>query len=196
MLTSLQTTVWGAIKAAKVKSGEPVGVIGIGGLGSLAIQFLKALGHPVVAIDKRSEALQLATEMPLKADIVVDSTSVTACDDITKWTDNEGLVAVIVCTEDVAATEWSLKLLGVHGRCVMLGLPTTPLRFDAFDLVFKELSIIGSLVATVEEAREMMKVVDEFGVRSHVNVISMDQAPDLPALYMDPHLKGRLVVKM
>lgn len=192
----LQTTVWGAIKAAKLKPGEPVGVVGIGGLGSLAIQFLKALGHPVVATDNRSEGLQLAIEMTLKADLVIDSTSTTACDDTTKWADNEGLAAVIVCTDDVAATEWSLKLLGVHGRCVMLGLPTTPLRFDAFDLVFKELSIIGSLVATIEEAREMMKVVADFGIRSHVNVISMDQAPDLPAVYMDPHLKGRLVVKM
>jgi D-arabinose 1-dehydrogenase-like Zn-dependent alcohol dehydrogenase len=78
----------------------------------------------------------------------------------------------------------------------MLGLPTTPLRFDAFDLVFKELKIIGSLVATVEEARKMMKVVDDFGIRSHLNVISIDRAPELPDLYMDPHLKGRLVVKM
>lgn len=196
MLTLPQTTVWGAIKTARVKPGEPVGVIGIGGLGSLAIQFLKALGHSVVAIDNRSEALQLATEMPLKADLVVDSTSTTACGDITKYADNEGLAAVIVCTDDVAATEWSLKLLRVHGRCVMLGLPTTPLRFDAFDLVFKELEVIGSLVATVEEAREMMKTVADFGIKSHVTVLSIDQAPDLPALYMDPHLKGRLVVKM
>jgi D-arabinose 1-dehydrogenase-like Zn-dependent alcohol dehydrogenase len=188
--------VWGAIKAAKLKPGERVGVIGIGGLGSLCIQFLKALGHPTVAIDKRSEALQLATETPLKADLVIDSTSPTASDDITKWADNLGLVAVIVCTDDVSASEWSLKLLRVHGRCVMLGLPTTPLRFDAFDLVFKELDIIGSLVATVEQAREMMKVVDDFGIRSHLNVISIDRAPELPALYMDPHLKGRLVVKM
>jgi hypothetical protein len=41
-----------------------------------------------------------------------------------------------------------------------------------------------------------MKVVEEFGIRSHVNVLSMDQAPDLAALYMDQHLKGRLVVKI
>jgi len=195
-LTVSKTTVWGGIKAAEVSPGAPVGVIGIGGLGSLAIQFFKALGHPTVAIDRRSEALQLATETPLKADLVIDSTSTSACEDITKWAGNEGLAAVIVCTDDLAANEWSLKLLRVHGQCVVLGLPTSPLRFDAFDLVFKELDITGSLVATVEEAREMMEVVEEFGIKSHVNVVSFDQAPDLPALYMDLHLKGRLVVKM
>lgn len=187
---------WGGIKAAKVNPGAPVGVIGIGGLGSFAIQFFKALGHPTVAIDRRPEALQLATELPLKADLVIDSTSTSACEDITKWADNEGLAAVIVCTDDLPANEWSLKLLRVHGRCIVLGLPTTPLRFDAFDLVFKELDITGSLVATVEEAREMMKVVEDFGIKSHINVVSLDQAPELPAMYMDPHLKGRLVVKM
>lgn len=63
---------WGGIKAAKVNPGAPVGVIGIGGLGSFAIQFFKALGHPTVAIDRRPEALQLATELPLKADLVID----------------------------------------------------------------------------------------------------------------------------
>ena len=94
---------WGGIKAAKVNHGAPVGVIGIGGLGSFAIQFFKALGHPTVAIDRRPEALQLATELPLKADLVIDSTSTSACEDITKWADNEGLAAVIVCTDDLPA---------------------------------------------------------------------------------------------
>ena len=187
---------WGGIQAAKLKPRVPVGVIGIGGLGSLAVQFLKALGHPTVAIDRRIEGLELAVQTSLKADLVIDSTSETACRDIIQWADDEGLAAVIVCTEDVAANEWSLKLLRVHGQCVVLGLPTSPLQFNAFELVFKELNIIGSLVATVEEARKMMKVVEQFGITSHVKVLSMDRAPDLPALYMDPHLKGRLVVQM
>jgi D-arabinose 1-dehydrogenase-like Zn-dependent alcohol dehydrogenase len=191
-----QVTVWGGIKAAKLEPKVPVGVIGIGGLGSLAVQFLKALGHPTVAIDRRPEGLELAVQTPLQADLIIDSSSATACEEIKKWADNEGLAAVIVCTDDVSANEWSLKLLRVHGTCIVLGLPTQPLQFGAFDLVFKELNIIGSLVATVEEARDMMKVVEEFGIRSHVNVLSMDQAPDLAALYMDQHLKGRLVVKI
>jgi D-arabinose 1-dehydrogenase-like Zn-dependent alcohol dehydrogenase len=195
-LTLLQVTVWGGIKAAKLAPQVPVGVVGIGGLGSLAVQFLKALGHPTVAIDRRPEGLELAAQTPLKADLIIDSTMTTACEEITKWADDGGLAAVIVCTDDVSANEWSLKLLRVHGTCIVLGLPTKPLQFDAFDLVFKELNITGSLVATVEEARAMMKVVEEFGIESHVNVLTIEQAPDLAALYMDPHLKGRLVVKM
>ncbi|KAJ5322381.1 alcohol dehydrogenase GroES-like domain-containing protein [Penicillium brevicompactum] len=99
------TTVWGGIKAANLAPKVPVGVIGIGGLGSLAIQFLKALGHPTVAIDHRPEPLDLAVEVPLKADLVIDSTSETAVEDITRWADNEGLAAVIVCTDDVPVND-------------------------------------------------------------------------------------------
>ena len=65
-----------------------------------------------------------------------------------------------------------------------------------FDEVFNELYITRSWVATLEEAREAMKVVEDFGIESHVNVFPLDQAPELPAMYMNPHLKGRLVVKM
>jgi D-arabinose 1-dehydrogenase-like Zn-dependent alcohol dehydrogenase len=86
--------------------------------------------------------------------------------------------------------------LRVHGRCVVMGLPTTPLQFDAFDLVFKELNIVGSLVATFQEARKMTEIVEDFGIESHVKLLSMDKAPDSAALYMEPHLEGRLVIKM
>jgi D-arabinose 1-dehydrogenase-like Zn-dependent alcohol dehydrogenase len=188
--------VWGDIKAAKLSPGAPVGVIEIGGLGSLAVQFLEALGHAAVAIDRRPEALQLAVQTPLEANLVVDFSSTTAREEVTKWANNEGLIAVLVCTDGIPANRWSLRLSRIHGQCVMLGLPTTPLKFDAFELVFKELNIVGSLVATVEETREMMKIVEDFGIGSHVNVLSMDNAPDLAVLYMDSHLKGRLVIKM
>lgn len=160
------------------------------------MQFLKAFGHQVVAIDKRQEGLDLSTELPLKADLVVHRDSETAVQEVMRWTENKGLAAVVICTDDVPVHEWGLKLLAAHATCVVLGLPTEALKFNAFDLVFKELSIVGSLVSTVEEAREMMDVVDRFGIQSLVTLLGLGDAPQLPARYMDPHLKGRLVVAL
>lgn len=58
-----------------MKSGETVAIVGIGGVGHLAVQFAKALGFRTVAIDNRKEGRQLALEVAdhLKPDLVVDS---------------------------------------------------------------------------------------------------------------------------
>ncbi|KAH7039431.1 chaperonin 10-like protein [Macrophomina phaseolina] len=193
-------TVWGGIAAMELDPAVPVAVIGVGGLGQLAIQFLKALGHPVVAIDNRAEGLELAREVgpkSLRADVVVDFRANDALEQVAQFAGEGGtLPAAIVCTENVEATEWSLKLLQPHGVVVPLGLPVAGFHFNAFDLVFKELVVKGSLVATKTLVDGMLAVVDKYGIRSYVTTVAFEDAPKLPELYMDKHLKGRLVLKM
>ncbi|PYH99735.1 alcohol dehydrogenase GroES-like domain-containing protein [Aspergillus ellipticus CBS 707.79] len=183
---------------AAVKPGLPIGVIGIGGLGSLALQFAAGLGHPTVAIDNRPEGLQLAQELPehLRPGKVVDYNVPNAAQDIVDFAGGGGLAGVLICSDSVEATEWSLKLLRTHGVCVPLGLPTEGFKFSAFDFIFKELVVKGSLVANRRMMMDMMKLVEEKGVRSHVRSVTLEEGVDLPDLHMDPHLKGRLVVVM
>ena len=54
----------------------------------------------------------------------------------------------------------------------------------------------GSLVASRTQGEDMMKIVENFEIRSHITTVSLDGAPKLPEMYMDPHLKGRLCVKI
>ena len=74
-----------------MQMSDPVGIIGIGGLGTLAVQFAKALGHPVLALDNRQEGRDLATEFELKADIVLDPNDAGAIDKIKAWSGRDGL---------------------------------------------------------------------------------------------------------
>lgn len=138
--------------AAELGSGVPVAAIGVGGLGQLAIRFLKALGHPVVAIDNREEGLQLAGEVgpeELRADAAVDFNVEDTIERDARFVGEGGKVAaVIVCTEAVDGMDWSLKLLQPHAVVVPLGLPGEGFHFSAFDIVFKELTVEGNLVAT------------------------------------------------
>jgi D-arabinose 1-dehydrogenase-like Zn-dependent alcohol dehydrogenase len=182
--------------AANVAPAAPVGIIGIGGLGSLAVQFAKALGHPVVAVDNREEGRALATEPNLKADLVLDFGDSEAVDKIKSWAGRDGLAAVIVCTDNVEATEWSLNTLRPHGVAVPLGLPTTGFKFDAFTVIFNEIVIKGSLVATRDQAEDMLRVVADHQIESHLTVVPFDDAPKLPDMYMSSNLKGRLVLKV
>jgi D-arabinose 1-dehydrogenase-like Zn-dependent alcohol dehydrogenase len=199
-LTSQKATVYGGISKLELSKDLPVAVIGIGGLGQLAIQFLKALGHPTIAIDNRKEGQELAQEVGpenLRADKVVDYNDKDATEQVIRFGGGAGGVAgVIVCTDDVSATEWSLKILRPRGVCVPLGLPPDGFKFGAFDLVFKEQAIRGSLVATKPLTDEMMNVIAKHGIRSYISTIEFKDVPKLPEMYMDKHLKGRLVLKM
>ena len=170
--------------------------MGIGGLGSLGVQFAKALGHRVIAIDDRSEGKELAQELTLKADLVVDFNDSEAADKIKSWVGKGGLAAIVVCTDHVPAIKWSTTTLRARGTVINIGLPTVPIEFDSFDVVFQEKTIKGSLVASKEQIVEMLKLIDKFGIRSHITTVTLEESPSLPERYMDPHLKGRLVMKI
>lgn len=57
-------------------------------------------------------------------------------------------------------------------------------------MVFQALTIKGSLVASIIQIRDLIDLVDKFGIRSHVNTMPLEKVPDLLELYMDPHRKG------
>ena len=170
----MKATTWAGLMAANVTGPAPIGIIGVGGLGTLAVQFAKGLGHRVVAIDNRSEGRALATEFGLKADLVIDSGKSDAVEEIKNWAGKDGLAAVIVCTDNVDITEWSLNTLRPHGVAVPLGLPPDGFKFSAFTMIFNELTIKGSLVATRGQVEDMMQVVAEHQIRSHITTIGFD----------------------
>ncbi|THY44785.1 alcohol dehydrogenase GroES-like domain-containing protein [Aureobasidium pullulans] len=188
-------TVWGGISKLGLPAGESVGILGIGGLGGLGVQFCKALGYSTVAIDNRPEGRDLATEFPLKADLVIDYNDEKAGEKIVEWSGKGGLAGIVVCTDNIQAIEWSLKTLRPHGICVPLGVPGEGFHFGSFDLIGKEIIVKGSGVANRSEVEEMMKVVASHGVKSYVRTVPFEKTPDLPEMYMDNHLKGRLVMK-
>jgi len=189
-------TVYNGILATGLKPGQPIGIVGIGGLGTLGVQFAKALGYRVVAIDNRPEGRDLATAMSLKADLVVDYNDEGALKKIKDFAGDGGLPGIVVSTDSVPASAWSLKTLRPHGVCVPLGLPVAGFEFDAFLTVFQALTIKGSLVASMAQIRDMLDVVDKFGIRSHLTTIPLEKVSGIAQMYMDPHLKGRLVVKL
>lgn len=73
------------IQRADINPSEPIGIIGIGGLESLRVQFAKDLRHPVVSIDDREEGMALVQEFPLKADLVVNFNDSESAEKIKSW---------------------------------------------------------------------------------------------------------------
>jgi D-arabinose 1-dehydrogenase-like Zn-dependent alcohol dehydrogenase len=127
---------------------------------------------------------------------VVDFNDKDSAEKIRDLVGKGGLAAIVCCTDSQEAITWSLGALRTRGTLVEIGLPVEHIKFDSFDLIFQEKSIKGSLVATKDQVENMLQVVDKFGIRSHITTVALDQVPELPDRYMDPHLKGRLVMKV
>ena len=175
-------------------------IVGIGGLGHLGVQFARAMGYRVVAIDNRSAGRQLATEVENKEllpDLVVDST---ATDDsalkVYEFTNGEGLAAAVVCTDSIPANTWALTLLRIQGVLAVLGLPPEGWKFDSEIMAFKELVIRSSYVAGTESTERMMEIVKRHNIQSHLTVVPFDKIPGIVDKYRDASFKGRLVVQV
>ncbi|KAG9187416.1 amidase [Alternaria panax] len=193
-------TVWGALRklSPQVQPGDAVAVVGIGGLGQLGVQFSKALGYRTIAMDNRDEGRQLALDLPdhLKPDLVMDSTTEDADQKISEFTSGEGLAGIVVCTDSIQANAWCLQQLGNGGVMVPLGLPKDKWQFDSEVMVFHELTIKGSYVASAEEVESMLKVVAKHGISSHLTVLGFSEIPSLIGRYLHASMKGRLVINI
>lgn len=109
-------TVWGGLVRAGLKSGQKVAIVGAGGgLGHLSVQFAKALGLHVIAIDARDEALSLAKECG--ADTLVDARSgkdkVVA--EVKKVTEDEGVDATLNVSDHESAAATGAAVTKMHG---------------------------------------------------------------------------------
>jgi D-arabinose 1-dehydrogenase-like Zn-dependent alcohol dehydrogenase len=201
-LTCAGATVWGSLEGATsgLAKGETVAIVGVGGLGHLGVQFAKALGFRVIAVDSREAGRQLAEDMEnpeLKADLVVDSSDTASASKIIyDFTEGEGVAAAIVCTPSLEANRWALNILRIKGTLGILGLPQSPWQFDAEPIVFRELTIKGSYVASRAAADRMIKVVEKAGVTSHLTVVPFDKIPDIVEMYEEAAFRGRIVVQI
>ncbi|ETS73440.1 hypothetical protein PFICI_15045 [Pestalotiopsis fici W106-1] len=191
-------TVWNAIKEVGLQKGQALAVVGIGGLGVLGVQFAKALGYRVLAIDNRDVGLKLAADVPvhLKPDLIVGYEDPRATALINDFTGGIGLHGAVVCTDDVPASDWTLHRLQPRGVCVVLGLPELGFKFDAFNLVFREIVVKGTLHSSVKEVKNMLEAVAQYRILSHLTLLSLEEGEDIPQRAAAHAYEGRLVVKI
>ncbi len=191
-------TVFNGLLEANLKKGDSVAIVGIGALGLLGIQFAKALGYRVIAISSRDLTPQLESDVPkaLWPDLTLSSKDPSSSQQILDFTSGIGLHAAVVCTDNLDENDWILHRLRPRGTSVVLGLPGEGFRFDAINLTFHEIVVKGALHASVEDMERMFEIVAEFGIRSQVTVVELEEAENLPQRSAKHDYKGKLVVKI
>ncbi|PKI61458.1 hypothetical protein CRG98_018141 [Punica granatum] len=150
------------------KPGLHLGVVGLGGLGHMAVKFAKAMGLKVTIISTSPSKKQEAVER-LGADSFLVS------HDQEQMQSAMGTMDGIIDT--VSAVHPLLPLLALvknDGKLVMVGAPDKPLELPAFPLLMGRKVVGGSLIGGLKETQEMINFASKHNITSDIEVVQMD----------------------
>lgn len=165
VLTDAVATPYHALaKIARVAPAETVVVIGTGGIGSNAVQLGKLLGAHVIAVGRSAEKLRLAAE--LGADLTISTADGDVERAVLEATGAEGPDVVVQCVGSPRLDELAVRIAGFGGRVVFVGTCAEPFSLRATQLVWRELSLLGSRGFTAADIAEVVELHRTGGIRT------------------------------
>ena len=182
-------TTYSPLRHWNTRKGSRVGVLGLGGLGHMALKFASAMGAEVTLLSsskaKEADARRLgahefaltSSESTFKTlagrfDLLIDAVS--APHDLNKY----------------------LNLLRVDGAMVLLGVPPEPAPVAAFPLIMGRRSLSGSLIGGLRETQEMLDYCAEKGITSDIELISIQQISQAYERMLKGDVRYRFVIDM
>jgi alcohol dehydrogenase, propanol-preferring len=196
-LTDAGLTPYRAIKKVRhlLAPGKYIAIIGIGGLGSYAIQYARILGSGanVIALDRREDKLKLASDLGADFTINVEKNK-DVTDQINKITKANGLDVVLdtVCLE--STFNLAIKTLNRNGAIVVIGLFGQEIRMPLFDTVINEYQIYGSLWGNYNELREVIELAKRGVIKHHIEKFTLPKVNDAIELLRAGNITGRAVI--
>jgi 2-desacetyl-2-hydroxyethyl bacteriochlorophyllide A dehydrogenase len=149
---AVATPLHGLKRIARLEPGERLVVVGVGGLGSSAVQLGKAMGAQVIAVTRSPERRELARD--LGADAVVAAETAESVAEVRAITAGLGADVVIQCAPSARADEAAIAMAGPGGRVVLIGAAMEPFSARATDIFWRELSVLGSRGFVPDDIRD------------------------------------------
>jgi alcohol dehydrogenase, propanol-preferring len=184
-------TTYKGIKETEARPGEWIAISGVGGLGHVAIQYARAMGLHVVALDVSEEKLGLART--LGAELVVDARQPDAVERVSHATGG-GAHGVLVTAVSPVAFQQALRLARRKGTVSLVGLPPGDFPTPIFDVVLKRITIRGSIVGTRGDLMEALAFAAEGKVRAHFHRASLEDINQVFANLRAGRVDGRIVL--
>lgn len=160
-------TTYKGIKETAARPGEWIAISGIGGLGHLAVQYAKAMGLLVCAIDIDDGKLAHATQ--LGADLVINAKSSDPAAALKKQTGG-GAHGVLITAPSLVAFKQGIGMTRKRGTCVLVGLPPGEFPIPLFDIVANCISIRGSFVGTRRDMAEALAFAADGKVKADIEL--------------------------
>ncbi len=149
---AVATPIHGLKRIARLQRGESLVVLGVGGLGSSAVQLGKAFGARVIAVTRSVAKQELARR--LGADEVVAAADGDPVATVRELTGGHGADVVIQLVGDARADEQAIAMGAPGARVVLIGAAIEPFSVRAADIFWRELSVLGSRGFVPDDIRD------------------------------------------
>lgn len=184
-------TVYKGLKMTGVRPGEWVVISGIGGLGHIAVQYARAMGMRVVAVDVDDAKLDLARSHG--AEVTVNAADHEPGSKIQELTG--GAHGVLVTAVHPRAFDQALGAVRRGGTIVFNGLPPGTFDADIFDIVLRAITVRGSIVGTRQDMIEALDFYARGQIHPTVHVETIDDINDIFDRMQRGRIEGRIVMK-
>jgi uncharacterized zinc-type alcohol dehydrogenase-like protein len=180
-------TVYAPIRNHGVRPSSRVGVVGIGGLGHLGLQFAKAFGAEVTALstskDKEAEALKMGADHFVNSRDMGELKKVAGSFDF--------LLSTVSADQDWQAL---VNCLRPKGTLCVVGVPPSPISIQAFSLLAGQKSVSGSPIGSPRDLHEMLDVAARHGVKAITERFPMAKANEAIAKVKKSKVRYRAVL--
>ena len=183
-------TVYKGLKATDTRPGDWVVVSGIGGLGHMAVQYAKAMGLNVVAVDISDAKLHLAKK--LGASLAVNARDAHPAAFVKK--EVGGAQGVLVTAVSPKAFEQALGMVGRGGTVSLVGLPPGSFPLPIFDTVLNGITVRGSIVGTRLDLQEALDFAGTGKVKATIATEPLENINQIFARMHAGDIEGRIVI--
>ena len=185
-------TVYKGLKVTNARPGQWVVISGVGGLGHVAVQYAKAMGLHVAAVDVDDAKLELART--LGASLTVNARHEDPVAVIQR--DIGGAHGVLVTAVSNSAFGQAIGMARRHGTVALVGLPPGDFPTPIFDVVLKAISITGSIVGTRADLQEALDFAAEGLVKATIHHGKLDDINQIFDQMRAGSIEGRIVLGM
>ena len=183
-------TVYKGLKMTDTKPGDWVVISGVGGLGHLAVQYAKAMGLNVVAVDVDDAKLKLARR--LGASVTINALNSDPVAGVKR--EIGGAHGVLVTAVSPKAFTQAVNMVRRGGTMVLNGLPPGDFPVSIFDVVLNGITIRGSIVGTRLDLKESLEFASAGKVKAIVSSEPLENINDIFQRMREGRIEGRIVV--
>jgi len=183
-------TTFNALRHTEAHPGDLVAILGMGGLGHLAIQYAAKMGFKTVAIARGKDKEPLAKK--LGAHAYIDSTAQNVSEELKKLGGVKVVLSTVTNSQAMSETIGGLK---PEGRLILLGVSGESLEISPLQLIMKNTGVDGWASGTSIDSEDTLAFSDMTGVRSMNEIFPLEKAPEAFERMMSGKARFRVVLE-